>query len=142
MNIEHVDTSHENILPYDPAWISAYEAEAEKIKSVFGNSLLGIEHIGSTSVPGLVSKPIIDIAVLIVSYNDADNFLPALAEIGYHLDAEVHAKSPTPERHFFRKGTPTQYHLSIAYTDRGSFWKRQLAFRDHLRTHPEDRDRY
>jgi GrpB-like predicted nucleotidyltransferase (UPF0157 family) len=134
--------SHEQILPYNPEWVSLYEVEADKLRSVFGEALLEIEHIGSTSVPGLSSKPIIDIAVLIADYEDAYKYIPALKDLGYPFDENLHIKIEFPERHFFRKGNPTQYHLSIAYANKGSFWKRQLAFRDYLRTHPEDRDRY
>ncbi len=135
------DSSHEHILQYNPEWVHLYEVEAEKLKKVFGNELLGIEHIGSTSVPGLPAKPIIDIMVLIDSHINAKKFIPKLHELGYPFDFAAHTDKST-ERHLFRKGSPTQYHLSIAYTDRGSFWKRQLAFRDYLREHLEERDRY
>jgi GrpB-like predicted nucleotidyltransferase (UPF0157 family) len=118
-----------------------YEKEAGKLKEVFKDSLLGIEHIGSTSVPGLPSKPIIDIMVLIDSHENAKKFIPRLQELGYPFDSVSHTDK-SAERHLFRKGNPTRYHLSIAYEDRGSFWKRQLAFRDYLRGHPEERDRY
>ncbi len=137
-----MDSSHEQIAPYNPDWVGMYEIEAEKLKKVFGDALLGIEHIGSTAVPGLPSKPIIDIMVLVATHDDTYKFLPALEELGYPLDQESHDREKVRERHLFRKGKPTTFHLSIAYADKGSFWKRQLAFRDYLRTHPEDRDRY
>lgn len=135
------DSSHQQVASYNPHWVDLYEAEAAKLREVFGPELLGIEHIGSTSVPGLPAKPIVDIMVLIDSHEKAEKFIPKLAELGYPFDPA----SPTAqssERHFFRKGNPTRYHLSIAYADRGSFWKRQLAFRNYLRLHPEERDRY
>lgn len=135
------DSSHENILPYNPEWVHLYEAEAEKLKEVFGNELLGIEHIGSTSVPGLPAKPIIDIMVLIDSHENTEKFIPKLQELGYPFNPVSHTDTST-ERHLFRKGNPTQYHLSVAYADRGSFWKRQLAFRDYLREYPEEKDKY
>lgn len=135
------DSSHQQVVMYNPEWIDLYEAEATKLKELFGGDLLGIEHIGSTSVPGLSAKPIIDLMVLIDSYKNIDKFIPKLQELGYLFDPASHTDNST-ERHLFRKGNPTQYHLSIAYADRGSFWKRQLAFRDYLREHPEERDRY
>lgn len=135
------DSSHENVVPYNPKWIRLYEAEAEKLKEVFGDELLGIEHIGSTAVLGLPAKPIIDIMILIDSHENAEKFIPKLHELGYPFDPTSHTDKST-ERHLFRKGNPTQYHLSIAYADRGSFWKRQLAFRDYLREHPEEKDKY
>lgn len=141
MEKTHADSSHEQIAPYNPDWVDLYKTEAEKLREVFGNDILGIEHIGSTSVPGLPAKPIIDIMVLIDSYENAEKYIPKLEAIGYPFDSTAHTDKST-ERHLFRKGNPTEYHLSIAYADRGSFWKRQLAFRDYLREHPEERDRY
>ncbi len=137
-----IDSSHEQVVPYNPAWATEYEIEAEKLKRIFGDELLGIEHIGSTSVPGLAAKPIIDIAVLIADHKDVEKFIPALQNLDYVFDAVVHAKTQSNERHFFRKGKPSEFHLSVAYADKGSFWKRQLAFRDYLRANPDERDRY
>ncbi len=141
MEKPEADLSHEQILPYNPEWVGLYEAEVSKLKEVFGADLLGVEHIGSTAVPDLPAKPIIDLMVLIDSYKNAEKYIPKLEKIGYPFDPTRHTDTST-ERHMFRKGNPTQYHLSIAYADRGSFWPRQLAFRDYLRAHPEERDRY
>lgn len=142
MKEKSVYTSHEQIAAYNKEWPSLYKAEALELRKIFGDKLLEVEHIGSTSVPGLASKPIIDIMVLIENHSEADKFIPELEKLGYMFDAEVHSKTQFPERHFFRKGSPAQYHLSIAYADKGSFWKRQLAFRDYLRSHSDERDRY
>lgn len=141
MEKTQADSSHERVVPYNPEWVDLYELEVTKLEEVFGDDLLEIEHIGSTSVPGLPAKSIIDIMVLIDSHENAEKFTPKLQELGYPFDFTSHTDKST-ERHLFRKGNPTQYHLSIAYVDRGSFWKRQLAFRDYLREHPEERDRY
>ena len=135
------DSSPERISPYNPERVTQYEEEADKLREIFGEDLLGIEHIGSTSVPGLPAKPIIDLMVLIDSYLKVDKFISKLEGFGYGFNANSHTDKST-ERHLFRKGNPTQYHLSVAYADRGGFWKRQLAFRDYLRDHPEERDRY
>ncbi len=137
-----MNSSHEKILESDPKWAEAYAEEAEKLRPVFGESLVEIEHIGSTSIPGLAAKPIVDIAVLIKNHEEADNFIEPLLALGYKFDREMHEKTEFPERHFFRKSEPTQFHLSIAYADKAKFWPRQILFRDYLRSHPEDRDRY
>ncbi len=79
------------------------------------------------------AKPIIDIAVLIKTSQDVKKFILPLQELGY----TYYPKSSSTERHFFRKGDPVEFHLSLAYQDRGSFWQRQIAFRDYLRSHPE-----
>ncbi len=133
-----LDTSHTVLEPYNPEWVIKYEQEVAKLQEIFGEKLTQIEHIGSTSIPGLSAKPIIDIAVEIESHAEADTFIDSLKKIGYTHDLS----GSSSERHFFRKGTPTEYHLSICYKSRGSFLKRQLAFRDYLKTHPEAKDKY
>lgn len=124
------------IVPYQADWQTMFRAEKERLKTVFGDAALEIEHIGSTAVEGLAAKPIIDIAVMVKSHQDANGFTEPLAQIGYDFD------QLSTERHFYTKGDPIEYHLSIAYTDRGGFWDRQILFRDYLRTHPDARDEY
>jgi len=137
-----MDASNQQIAAYDPAWITSYQTEIEKLKPVFGDSFVAIEHIGSTSIPELASKPIIDIAVLIDAHEKADQFVESLEELGYMFDKDLHAKTQFPERHFFRKGNPPRFHLSIAYADKAKFWQRQILFRDWLRNHAGDREEY
>jgi GrpB-like predicted nucleotidyltransferase (UPF0157 family) len=105
---------------------------------VFGDQALAIEHIGSTAIPGLFAKPIIDLTVLIRKRSQADLFIQPLQQLGYMYD-KPHSSS---ERHLFRKGNPTEFHLSIAYADQGGFWERQILFRDYLKQHPETREEY
>lgn len=128
--------SHTQLLPSQSSWKEKFQAERDKIQNVFGDAAISIEHIGSTSIEGLSSKPIIDIAVMVENHEDADAFTEPLAQIGYRFH------SSSTERHFYVKGDPIEYHLSIAYADRGGFWKRQILFRDYLRNHPEARDEY
>ncbi len=133
-----MDSSRGQIVEYDPAWESAYAVEAEELKSTLGDSLVSIEHIGSTSIPRLAAKPIIDIAALIGRHEDAEKWIEPLRRIGYTYDQPA----SSGERHFFRKGSPTRFHLSVCYQSRGGFLRRQILFRDWLRTHQEDRERY
>ena len=133
-----MDTSHTHLLTYQFFWNEKFLTEKEKIQNIFGNEALAIEHIGSTSIEGLSSKPIIDIAVLIEKRESGDKFIQPLEELGYLMDT----KNVSTERHFFRKGKPTEFHLSIAYADVGGFWERQILFRDYLRNHPDVRDEY
>lgn len=116
---------------YDPQWSRKFQNEKHKLQEAFGMKLLAIEHIGSTAIPGLLSKPIIDIAIVIQDHEDADFFSHPLEKLGYMF----HSKST--ERHFYQKGKPVEFHLSIAYADRGGFWSRQMMFRDYLRAHTE-----
>lgn len=130
--------SHAILLPYQPAWAEKFDQEKERLSRVFGDKALAIEHIGSTSIPGLSAKPIIDIAVLIEKAEEGDEFVESLKKLGYWYDEP----SSSGERHFFRKGDPTEFHLSIAYKDRGGFWERQILFRDYVRKHDDLRDEY
>ena len=132
------DISHAQLLPYQSSWMGRFQVEKAKIQNVFGDSAISIEHIGSSSIDGLSSKPIIDIAVLIDKRENADEFIESLDRLGYWHDK----LNSSGERHFFRKGKPTEFHLSIAYTDKGNFWERQILFRDYLRNHIEARDEY
>ena len=115
---------------FDPEWRHKYDVEKRGLLAVFGDAALEIEHIGSTSIDGLASNPIIDIAVMIERHNDADSFTQALAAAGYTFH------SFSTERHFYVKGRPREVHLSVAYSDQGGFWPRQILFRDYLRMHP------
>ena len=112
------DISHTNLLPYQSSWNDEFLAEEKRLQEIFGDKAVAIEHIGSTAVEGLSAKPIIDIAVLIENDEDADSFTNSLSEIGYKYDKE----KSSSERHFFRKGEPTEFHLSIAYKNKGGFW--------------------
>jgi len=133
-----MDLSHTKLIPYQPSWADKFEAEKIKLKEIFSNKAIASEHIGSTSIPGLSAKPIIDIAVLIEKRDDGDNFIETVSRLGYQYDK----LNSSGERHFFRKGNPTEFHLSIAYQDKGSFWERQILFRDYLRSYPDSRGEY
>lgn len=131
-----MNTSHTQLLPYQSSWAEKFQDEKYKLQSIFGNAAVDIEHIGSTSIDGLSSKPIIDIAAMIENHQDADTFTKPLAQIGYKFH------SLSTERHFYTKGNPIECHLSIAYKSQGGFWKRQILFRDYLRRHPDTRNEY
>lgn len=134
---ETIDTSHQEVREYDPKWALLFEQEADGIKSLLGDKITRIEHIGSTSISGLASKPIIDIAIEIPSSENIESVIEPLSALGY-----VSSKDVSTERHFLRKGIPTTFHLSVCYGDKGSFLVRQILFRDYLREHEEDRDVY
>ena len=129
-----------HLTAYRSIWLEDYEAEKRKLQDVFGTAALEIEHIGSTSIEGMPSNPIIDIAIMIQSRKDADTFTELLAQIGYEFEPATH--SNIPERHYYIKGDPDKYHLSIDYTDSGGFWVRQILFRDYLRSSQDAREEY
>jgi GrpB-like predicted nucleotidyltransferase (UPF0157 family) len=129
------------IAEYDPRWPEMYEEEKHAILAVCGPAILAIEHIGSTAVPGLAAKPIIDIMLGIHSLDQAPALYDGLAGIGYEYAPEF--EESIPERRFFRKG-PTDYrthHLHMVELG-GEFWMRHLLFRDYLRQHTEVAQQY
>lgn len=117
------------VTPYNPHWPKMFEEEASRIKEVMGNNCLEIHHIGSTSVPGLDAKPIIDIIMVVRNPIDA---IPSLESIGYPYKGEVNI----PFRFYFSKETPIQVHLHM-YEEGNSEIELNLLFRNYLRTHPE-----
>jgi GrpB-like predicted nucleotidyltransferase (UPF0157 family) len=130
------------IVESNPLWPILFEQEAARIWQVLGNDIVvAIEHIGSTAVPGLAAKPIIDLMVGVNSPEIAPTVVPLLEAIGYVYWRE----NPHPERMFFVKGMPPfgvqrTHHLHIVEVY-GEFWQR-LLFRDYLRSHPEEAQRY
>ncbi|HVO71457.1 MAG TPA: GrpB family protein [Aggregatilineaceae bacterium] len=129
------------VVDYDPNWPSLYAVESQRILAVMGAAVVQIEHIGSTAVPGLAAKPVIDIAVGIADLAQAMTYVPMLGYLGYLYVPE--AEADLPERRFFWKGTPQvhTYHISMAVPG-SSVWVKPIAFRDYLRGHPEAVQRY
>ena len=129
------------VVDYDPQWPTSYEEEKERILGAIGDVAVAIEHIGSTAVPGLGAKPIIDIMVAVSRLADAERCIEPLQEIGYEYVPEYN--DVIPERRYFHKGPPgaRTYHLHMVELTSG-FWERHLQFRDFLRTHPEEAQRY
>lgn len=130
--------SHKKILPYQESWPQKFATEKEKLQHIFDSEKFVIEHIGSTSISGLSSKDIIDIAILIDNVSTADAFIDNLKQIGYIHDVQ----GSSTERHFFRKYGEDNFHLSLGYKNQGSFWQRQILFRNFLRKNNEYRDEY
>ncbi|WP_050614430.1 GrpB family protein [Bacillus testis] len=117
---------------YKIEWANEFEQEKEKLVNLLPGKLISVEHIGSTAVPGLASKPIIDMAAGVEDLEKANEFIEPLKQIGYEF---VHHEA-FPERRFFRKGKwrAGTHHLHI-YEFEGEAWEKQLMFRDYLRNH-------
>jgi GrpB-like predicted nucleotidyltransferase (UPF0157 family) len=128
------------ISEYDPEWPAIFEAEVLRILKVTGDTVTEVEHVGSTSVPGLGAKPIIDIMAAVPQIDDAKAIVEPLGELGYRYLPEY--EELIPERRFFRRGidSPTHHlHVVERTTD---FWIDHLLFRDYLRAHPETAKEY
>lgn len=125
------------IADYDPQRVTLYEEEERRILEVIGHIIVEIEHIGSTAVRDLGAKPVIDIMVAVDSLSDVKKCIEPLQRIGYEYRPQHEASFP--ERRFFRKGHPPKeqhYHLHMVELTRDC-WKKELLFRDYLRTHPK-----
>ena len=126
-----------DLAEYDPAWPALYGREADRIGAALGPKLLRIEPVGSTSVPGLAAKPLIDIVLVVADTRDEDSYVPPLEAAGYVL----RIREPDWFEHRLFKGPDTNVnvHTFSAGCDEVD---RLVAFRDWLRTHDEDRDLY
>jgi len=122
---------------YAADWPDHYTKWRAKITSALGDTARRIEHVGSTSVPGMCAKPIIDIQISVDSLADEEQYVPALAKIGAQL------RSRDDLHRYFRPfvGQPREFHIHVCEV--GSGWERDhLLFRDYLRTHSDARDAY
>jgi GrpB-like predicted nucleotidyltransferase (UPF0157 family) len=126
---------------YDPRWPVMFDEESERLRGVFGPAVT-IEHIGSTSVPGLAAKPIIDLLVGIRSLTHAKAIYPGpLQALGYTYIQEY--ESWLPAELFFRKGMPGPWtHHVHVMEPSNPRWQDHLLFRDYLRSHPETASAY
>jgi D-glycero-beta-D-manno-heptose 1-phosphate adenylyltransferase len=125
-----------NIAAYDPRWPEMFEEARRQILEAVGEHVEAVEHIGSTSVPGLAAKPIIDIMAAVKDLEDAPLCYTPLHRIGFVYVPQHEAVLPM--RRYFRRGPPgaTTHHLHLVER-RGRFWEEHLLFRDYLRAHPE-----
>ena len=136
------------VVPYDPRWPDFYERARKELADALGESLVEIEHVGSTAVPGLASKPVIDVAIGVDAI-DRPGLVDELVALGYVYVPEYEVELPF--RRYFRRGYPdlelhptiekSGYHLHVVEAGH-PFMRADVAFRDHLRTHPEDARAY
>ena len=123
------------IAPYNPEWLAWYEAERRRLGDVLAPAVQ-VEHIGSTSVPGLAAKAILDISASVPALEDTDALVEPLRALGYE-DAKI---NPVFQRRMFSRG-PWQEADSVHlhFTVHGSdTWAEPILMRDYLRSHPED----
>jgi GrpB-like predicted nucleotidyltransferase (UPF0157 family) len=125
------------IADYDPQWPELFGREADRIRAVLGRPALRIEHVGSTSVPGLGAKPIIDMLLEVTDSADEDAYVPALEAVGYVL----RTRESNWHEHRLLKGPDTEIHLHV-FSSGCPEIERMLMFRDWLRTHTVDFELY
>ena len=125
------------ISAYDPEWAIQYDREQLAIMQALGPYVAQIEHVGSTSVPGLAAKPIIDIGIDLNTYPLPHEAIEAMEALGYTHRGEL----GIPGSHYFVKGTPRTHHVH-SYSPGNPEWEAHVLFRDYLRAHPEAARQY
>lgn len=122
---------------YDPEWPALFEREAVRIRAALGGAALRVEHVGSTSVPGLAAKPIVDILLVVADPADEPSYVPALEAAGYVL----RVREPDWFEHRLFKGPDTDVNVHV-FSDGAAKNDQMLIFRDWLRTSDADRELY
>ena len=129
---------------YQERWPLMYAEEAGQISEALGDDLVVIEHVGSTAIPGMPAKPIIDILVAVTTWDRFDEMVTRLGDLGYVYTPE--SEDEDPDRRVFRKGPAEMsllrtHHLHVT-EPHSPYWKRIIAFRDQLRSDPADATAY
>ncbi len=138
MNIEQEINESVHLTDYDPQWPIFFNDEKRRLERIFGKNIIAIEHFGSTAIPGLKAKPIIDILIGLPSLSLSDKYIQELTKLGYTGFGEA----GVPGRLYFIKRSPLiSYNLAITNYN-SNIWKDNIILRDYLKTHPEDANQY
>lgn len=125
------------IVEWDPAWPVLYEADAAELATALGDRLRDIQHFGSTAVPGLSAKPLIDILVALAEWPPATRDRDMLAALGY----EDFGEAGVPGRIYLRRRSKHGTNLALVEHG-GALWRDNLLLRDYLRSHPHAAQEY
>ncbi len=128
------------VVPYNPQWKKSFESESRQIAKVLGKNLVVIHHIGSTAIPNIYAKPIIDLLIEVKDINLVREQTPAMVGLGYEAMGEYGLVG----RRYFRKENPPgirTHHVHI-YEIYSPEIERHLAFRDYMIAHPEQVEQY
>lgn len=123
---------------YDPSWVPLFEQLRGFVLPVLSDFVVTIEHVGSTSVPGLAAKPIVDIDVVVSTQSDVLKAIQRLATIGYVHEGDL---GTTGREAFIPPANVTWHHLYVCTMENAEY-KRHILFRNYLRKHPEDAKQY
>lgn len=132
------------VVDYDPRWPALFESERALLADALAvlHPAPRIEHVGSTAVPGLAAKPVVDIMIGVAHLDDLDRLVEPLRRLGYEYVPELEVSMPN-RRYFRRNNARGERVIQVhAVVVESPFWHRHLRFRDHLRTHPEDAAAY
>jgi GrpB-like predicted nucleotidyltransferase (UPF0157 family) len=128
------------VVPHDPKWRDAFAIESKSVANALGENVVTIYHIGSTAIPNIYAKPIIDLLVEVKNITDVDRQSSAMESLGY----EVMGEFGIDGRRYFRKDNRegTRTHQVHTFESGSPQVERHLAFRDYMMAHPEDAQRY
>jgi GrpB-like predicted nucleotidyltransferase (UPF0157 family) len=126
-----------SVVEYDPRWPQLYEEESKRVREALGDRVVEVEHIGSTAVPDLAAKAVIDLLVGVDTLDLPQDRIAAMEALGYEYLGEY----GIPGRLFFRKGRPRSHHVHAVLFG-SDLWERHLALRDYLRARPDEAKGY
>jgi GrpB-like predicted nucleotidyltransferase (UPF0157 family) len=128
------------VVPHDPRWRDAFEAEARHVADALGENVSAVHHIGSTAIPNIYAKPVIDLLVEVRGIGEVDARSAAMESLGY----EVMGEYGIPGRRYFRKDTREgiRTHQVHVFEAGSAEVERHLAFRDYMIAHPVEAQRY
>jgi GrpB-like predicted nucleotidyltransferase (UPF0157 family) len=133
INILKTDKRRVGVVSYNPNWKDMYEKESEKIKNILNDIIIDIHHIGSTAIPGIKAKPVIDILVEVKDIEAVDQYNHKMEELGYEAMGEY----GIPKRRFFQKrGNKRTHHIHIFQAGNKEI-ERHINFKEYLVTHPD-----
>jgi GrpB-like predicted nucleotidyltransferase (UPF0157 family) len=126
------------VVPYDPLWVQMFLDEVLALKYILQDELLEVHHIGSTSIPGMAAKPIVDMLPVVRDIERIDSFNEIFIEAGYEPRGELGLEG----RRYFNKGKPVRTHHIHTYQEGHPSIIRHLAFRDYMIAHPDEAKAY
>jgi GrpB-like predicted nucleotidyltransferase (UPF0157 family) len=126
------------VVPYDAEWVRLFEKERGLLERVIGAIVVDVHHIGSTSIPHMAAKPIIDLLIEVTDIEAVDLYNDALAQLGY----EARGENGLSGRRFFTKGGDQRTHHVHIFNENDPEVKRHLLFRDYLIAHPAEAQQY
>ncbi len=125
------------LAPYTAEWRRLFEEEKAGLHAAVGQYVLDIQHVGSTAIPGMIAKQIIDIGIAVRDFEEARVCIRPIEQLGY----EYRGEQGIPRRHYFVKGDPRTHHIHMNEI-RSRDWEDQVLFRDYLIQHPELAEEY
>ncbi len=125
------------LTPYTTEWQRCFEAEKRRLQAAIGQYVLDIQHVGSTSIPGMIAKPIIDVGIAVTSFEGAKVCIQPIVQLGY----EYRGEHKIPQRHYFVKGDPRTHHLHVNEIDSRA-WEDHVLFRDTRIQYPRLAEEY